>query len=215
MPSPAKKYCLRLFWYLLGIGVMCLGLALVIRPGLGASPWDIFHLGVSMRLSVPLAFVVQSVGLLSILVNMTLGVRPSVGMVLNMLLVGPLVQLFLGILPEPTGLLLRWGMLGLGLLLDGFGAAWYISADLGAGPRDGLMLGLSEKLHLPVAVVKNSLDLCVALVGWWLGGPLGAGTVAVALGIGPIIQTGMFLIGRVSARGPLSGFVRVQAVGRR
>jgi len=215
MPPSAKKYCLQLVWFLLGIIVMCLGLAMVIRPGLGAAPWDIFHLGLSARLSVPLAFVVQSVGLLIILVNMALGVRPSVGMVLNMLLVGPTMQFFLDVLPEPTGWPLRWGMLALGLLLDGFGAAWYISADLGAGPRDGLMLGLSSKLRLPIAVVKNSMDISVALLGWWLGGPLGAGTVAVALGIGPTIQTGMFLIGRASVRGPLSGFVRVHAVGRR
>lgn len=215
MPSSAKKYCLQVAWFCLGIAVMCLGLAMVIRPGFGASPWDIFHLGLSTRLSVPLSFVVQTVGLLIILVNLTLGVRPSVGMVLNMVLVGPTMQFFLGVLPEPTGWPLRLGMLALGLLLDGFGTAWYISADLGAGPRDGLMLGLSHRLRLPVAVVKNGLDICVALLGWWLGGPLGAGTVAVALCIGPIIQTGMFLIARASAHGPLSGFVSAQGMGHK
>lgn len=205
---------LRLLWYYLGLVVVSSGYALVIKPGLGAAPWDIFHLGVNGRVGIPLALTVQLTGLIIILLDWSLAIRPSVGMILNMLSVGPILSSILSLLPLPTTPAGKWLMLLFGILVVGIGTALYISADMGPGPRDGLMVGLTRRLGLPVAVIKNGIDLTVALAGWWLGGPLGLGTVVVALTIGPSIQFGMGLVVRLSTYKPFSGFVRPVSLKR-
>lgn len=209
-----KTTVLRFLWFYLGMAVMMFGTAMVIKPGLGASPWDIFHLGVAATYSFPLSIVIQVTGAVIILFNMLLGVRPSVGMVLNMLSVGPMMDFWLWVLPTPTGFVERWLFLAMGLLIAGMGTAWYISAGVGSGPRDGMMIGLSQRLRLPVAVVKNGIDIAVSLLGWWLGGPLGIGTVIVALGTGPAIQASMAALEWITGRTPLAGFVKPVAARR-
>ena len=209
-----KQTPLRLLWFYLGLSIMTVGYALVIRPGVGAAPWDIFHFGVSGQTGVPLGFVIQAAGLLVIFINLSLGIRPTVGMVLNMLSVGPLLQRLLPLIAVPESLLGRWGMLALGVLIAGLGTALYVSADLGSGPRDGMMIGLTRKLGISVAFIKNGIDITVALVGWLLGGPLGLGTVAVALGMGPSVQLGMAAVKRLATYAPFDGFVRPVSLKR-
>jgi len=115
-------------------------------------------------------------------------------------------------LPGPQTPLGIWLTLAAGTLVAGIGTALYASADLGTGPRDSLMIGLTRRLRLPVAVVKNGLDLTVALVGWRLGGPLGVGTLAVALTMGPSVQFGFALVARLARVGPFGAFVRPVAL---
>lgn len=213
MLSP-QNFVIRLVWFYVGLVVMTVGYAFVIRPGLGAAPWDIFHLGVSRQTGVPLGLVIQLTGVAIILLDWSLRIRPSLGMVLNMLSIGPMLQFLLGRLPIPATPAGRWLMLLVGILVAGIGTALYVSADLGSGPRDGLMIGLTRKLGLPVAAIKNSMDVIVALTGWLLGGPLGLGTVVVALSLGPSVQFGMYLVERIARFRPFSGFVRPVALKR-
>lgn len=210
----AFRYPLRLAWFFAGLAIVAFGYAMIIKPGFGAAPWDIFHLGVSGKSGLPLGFVVQGIGVIIIGLNALLHIKPTVGMVLNMLCYGPLLQFMLSVLPVPDSLAARWLMLAAGITVAGLGTAIYVSAGLGAGPRDGLMLGLTRMLGLPVAVVKNGMDVTVALAGWWLGGPLGLATVIVALGIGPAVQMGMYVVERLSHLAPFSGFVTPVALRR-
>ncbi|HYF91297.1 MAG TPA: hypothetical protein VD969_03520 [Symbiobacteriaceae bacterium] len=205
---------LRLLWFYLGLVTTCAGIAMVIKPGIGAAPWDIFHLGVAGRSGIPLSLVIQLIGVMIILLDWSLKIRPSIGMVLNMLSVGPILSSILNLLEVPQTLPGRWLMLAAGVLVFGFGTAMYISADMGPGPRDGLMVGLTRRFGLPVAVIKNGIDVTVALVGWALGGPLGLGTVIVALSIGPSVQFGMSLIARMARLRPFAGFVRPVSLKR-
>ncbi|MFZ5814515.1 MAG: YczE/YyaS/YitT family protein [Bacillota bacterium] len=211
---PTLQYVVRILWFYLGLAILSLGYSLVIAPMVGAAPWDIFHLGMAKQSGISLSLVIQLTGVVIILLNLALGIRPGVGMFLNMFSVGPMLQFLLQHLPMPDSLPGRWLMLGLGLFVIGVGTALYVSADLGPGPRDGLMIGLTRKTGLPVAVIKNSMDLAVAVTGWLLGGPLGLGTVAVALGIGPSIQFGMYLVARLATYRPFTGFVRPVALKR-
>lgn len=203
-----KRYVLQLLWFYLGLAVTVVGFALIIRPGLGAAPWDIFHLGLSQRTGVALMFIVQGTGAAVIALNLLLGIKPSVGMVLNMLCVGPILQWLLRTVPVPEALPLRWLMLLVGILIAGIGTALYVSADIGSGPRDGMMIGLTRKLGRPVGLIKNVIDIAVAAAGWWLGGPLGLGTVVVALGLGPAVQLGVWLTVRLESTAPFTGFVK-------
>ena len=209
-----RKLPLRLLWFYLGILILSAGFALVIKPGLGAAPWDILHIGLSGRTAISLSLIIQLTGLAIILLNWALSIRPSIGMVLNFLSIGPILTSILNLLPIPQTLPGRWLMLIAGILICGFGTALYISADMGPGPRDGLMVGLTRRFGLPVSVIKNTMDLSIALVGWWLGGPLGAGTIVVALGLGPSVQWGMSLVARMARWQPLATFVRPVSLKR-
>jgi len=202
-----RKLPLRILWYYLGLSIMTAGYAMVIRPGLGAAPWDIFHLGLSGQTEVPLSLVIQLTGLVIVLLNWSLKIKPSLGMVLNMLSVGPILTSMLGLLQVPQNLAGRWIMLVAGILVCGFGTALYISADMGPGPRDGLMVGLTRRFGLPVSIIKNGIDVTVALLGWQMGGPLGLGTVVVALSLGPSMQLGIYLVARLARFDLLAGFV--------
>jgi uncharacterized protein len=205
---------LRVVWFYLGLLLMAFGYSLVIKPGLGVAPWDILHLGIQGKTGIALGLVIQLSGVAVILLNMALGIKPTVGMLLNMLSFGPILQRVLPLVPQPDSILIRWLMLGAGMMIVGLGTALYVSADLGSGPRDGMMIGLTRKLGVPVAFIKNGMDVTVALTGWWLGGPLGVGTAVVALGLGPCMQLGMAAIARLAAFSPFDGFVRPVSLKR-
>lgn len=198
----------KFLWFYLGLVVTTLGYSLSITAGVGAGPWDVFHLGIRSTLGIPLFLTIQAVGGIVILVNLTLGIRPTLGMVLNMASVGPFVQGMLQVLQTPTHPVGRWMMLACGVLISGLGTAVYASADLGTGPRDGMMIGLTRRLNLPVGVVKNVIDMLVAIGGWLLGGPLGLGTVVVALTLGHSMALGMSLVRRLATISPFDRFVK-------
>lgn len=202
-----KQNLVKLLWFYLGLFVMGFGYVLIIAPGLGAAPWDIFHLGVAGRTGIGLGIVSELVGLAIILINLTLGIRPTVGMVLNMVSLGPIMQWMLTWVPQPETLPARALMLAAGIFLAGAGIPLYVSAGIGSGPRDGLMLGLTRKLGVSVKIVRNAIDVTVALLGWWLGGPLGLGTAVVALGMGPAVSFGMGLVDRLAKLEPFVGFL--------
>jgi uncharacterized membrane protein YczE len=209
-----RKLPLKLLWFYLGLAVMGGGMAMFVRSGLGAAPWDVFHLGVVSRTALGLGLVSELAGLVIILINWLMGIKPTLGTVLNMLTFGPIMQVEIGLLPRPEALLFRWLMLLVGIFLMGFGTGLYVSADLGSGPRDGLMIGLTRRLGVSVGMVKNTMDICIAVLGWWLGGPLGLGTAAVALGQGPAVQIGLNLVARMANLSWLAGFIRPVQLNR-
>lgn len=188
----------RLLSFVFGLTVMCFGYAMLIKPGLGASPWDVLHLGVALHLPLSLSLVIFITSVLVLLVNLLLSIYPSVGMVLNILLLGPLMQFALDLVPTPTSMVGRLIMVAAGVLIAGLGVALYTSADLGSGPRDGMMLGLAKTLGRPVGIVKNGIDILLCIAGWALGGPLGIGTVIAALLTGPSVQLGYAVVRRLT-----------------
>jgi uncharacterized membrane protein YczE len=212
--SSRMQFCIKILWFYMGLVILVTGFTTMARAGLGASPWDVFHLGLHERVGGQLALVMQVTSLFIVLLNLLLGIRPSLGMILNMLTIGPLFQFLYGQLPTPATLIGQWMMLLVGIFTGGLGIALYTSADLGSGPRDGLMIGLTRKLGLPVGVVKNGIDMVIAFLGWRLGGPLGLGTVVVALGMGPAVQLGLRLVTWLSAQRPFHLFVRPVSLKR-
>jgi uncharacterized protein len=197
MRSLSRQTLRQILWYYAGIIIMCLGYAMIIKPAVGAGPWDIFHLGIVHQTGIPLGFVVQLIGLAIVLLDLKLRIQPTLGMILNMITVGPIMSTLLALLPMPTLLITRWLMLLVGIFLAGLGTAWYVSAGIGSGPRDGLMIGLTQRINLPISIIKNGIDVTVALVGWAMGGPLGVGTVVVAIAMGPSVQVGLHLMAKL------------------
>ena len=164
-----------------------LGIALILEAHLGAAPWDVFHQGVSELTGISVGNVIVITGLILLLAWIPLRQRPGIGTLLNAIEIGIVVDLVEPLLPSVEALVPRFGFLALGLVAIAAGSGLYIGSGLGAGPRDGLMLGLGAR-GLSVRVARTVIELGVLVVGVLLGGGIGVGTVAFTFGIGPLVQ---------------------------
>ena len=88
-------------------------------------------------------------------------------------------------------------MAAVAVLIVGVGSGFYLIANLGPGPRDGLMVGLQKKTNLPIALVRATLEITVVSIGWYLGGTVGVGTLLFAFGIGPCVALGLYLVEKI------------------
>lgn len=178
----------RLLRLLVGLWLYGLAIALMIEGAVGASPWDVFHLGVSQH--VPLSFgtvmIVTAVGVL--LAWVPLRQMPGLGTLANTLVLGPFADLNLTLLATPDSLLARCVYLLGGVVLCAFATALYVGAQLGPGPRDGLMTGLARRTGWSIRWVRTVIEVTVLVIGVLLGGMVGVGTVVFALGVGPLTQ---------------------------
>jgi uncharacterized membrane protein YczE len=170
------------------------GLALMVLADLGLGPWEAFHQGVSERTGIPIGTTGILVGFAVLLGWIPLRQRPGIGTVCNVVLIGLVIDATLAAAPDPHGLPLRAALLTAGIVLMGVGSGLYIGAGLGPGPRDGLMTGLAERGH-SIRLARTAIELSALLAGWALGGTVGVGTLAFAVGIGPLVQ---LFLGRLS-----------------
>lgn len=170
---------------LVGIALVSLGISLSVRAHLGISPWDVFHQGVSKHTGLSLGWVIVGVGVIVLLVWMPLHQKLGVGTVINTVAIGVLVKVFLPLIGAPHAMSARIAMFVAALAALGLGGGLYIGAALGPGPRDGLMTAITARGHR-LWVVRTVMELSVLVVGWILGGNVGAGTAIIAFTIGPI-----------------------------
>jgi uncharacterized membrane protein YczE len=170
-----------------GLALFGLSIALMVRARLGLAPWDVLHQGVAQRAGLPLGTVVILVSAAVMIAWIPLRQRPGIGTISNAVLVGLSLDAALAVLPHPTAPALRGAFLASGVLLNGAATALYIGAELGPGPRDGLMTGLAARGH-SIRAVRTAIEVSVVAVGWLLGGTVGLGTIAYALAIGPLVQ---------------------------
>lgn len=163
-------------------------MALMVESGLGLDPWDVFHEGVTHHTPLSFGAVVIVTGAVVLLLWIPLRQRPGVGTVANVLVIGIAVDLTLMMLPTPDDLVLRWVFLISGIVGNALAGALYVNAGLGTGPRDGLWVALVRRTGHSVRMVRTSLEATVLVIGFILGGTVGAGTVLYALAIGPLVQ---------------------------
>ncbi len=171
-----------------GLFLLAAGIVSILKSNLGMGPWSVFHVGVTNHLPLTLGRVTQIVGFAIIVGSLFLGIYPGIGTVLNMFFVGVFIDLINPLVPPMEDLLFQTALLLCGITLIGLGSGLYINANLGAGPRDGLMLGLHKKTGKSIRLVRNSMEITVLVTGFFLGGPVGVGTVAFALAVGPSVQ---------------------------
>lgn len=170
-----------------GLALFGTGISLVIAADLGLAPWDVFHQGVSRRTGIPLGTVIMLVGAALMVLWWPLKERPGWGTVLNALEIGLVVNLLeprLGTFDAPAA---RAAALIAGVAVVGVGSGLYIGSGLGAGPRDGLMMGF-ERLGFSLGRARTLIEVTVFFTGWALGGSIGVGTLVFALGIGPLVH---------------------------
>ena len=192
------RFLERLARCLVGLAFFGFGIALFLDSHLGVPPWDVFHKGLADKLDVSIGNVIIGVGVLLLLLWIPLRQKPGLGTILNAIEIGLVVNVAKDLLGEPEELWIRGLMLVGGLLVIGFGSALYIGAGLGPGPRDGLMMGLSER-GVSVRLARTVIEIVVVIAGIALGGAIGIGTVLFAVGIGPLVQV---LLPRFDLRPP-------------
>ena len=191
LPLPTYRFRRRLGQLLPGLACFGIGIALMVRADLGLSPWQVFHQGVAENVGLEIGTIVILTGIVVLLAWIPLRERFGLGTLLNVALIGNIVNVTLRLLPEQFGTLsARLLVMTTGIVLIGLGSGLYIGAGMGPGPRDGLMTGLARR-GLRIGAVRTGLEVSVLVVGWLLGGTVGAGTVAFALSIGPLV--GCFL----------------------
>jgi len=179
---------------IIGLFVFAVGIVSMLKSNLGMGPWSVFHVGITNHLPLTLGRVSQIVGLIVILFSLFFRIYPGIGTVLNMIVIGFFIDLINPYVPSMYNYFSQITMLALGIILIGIGSGLYINANLGAGPRDGLMLGLSKKTGKSIRLIRNSMEITVLITGFFLGGPVGVGTVAFALAIGFSVQFFLKLI---------------------
>ena len=185
--SPTADWAIRLGRCLTGLAMFGVGISLILEAHLGAAPWDVFHQGLSRKTGISVGNVIILVGLVLLVLWIPLRQRPGVGTLLNALEIGVMVDLVMPIIPDSRLLVVRFAYLAGGIVIIALGSGFYIGSGLGAGPRDGLMLGLS-RLGLSVRVARTIIELVVLVAGVALGGTIGLGTVAFTFGIGPLVH---------------------------
>lgn len=189
----------RLPGLLAGLILFGAAVAVMAQAGLGLGPWEAFHQGVSRQTGLALGTVSILVGVPVLALWWPIGVRPGIGTLLNIALVGATTNAALPLLPAPNGLPLRLAMMLAGVLGIGIASGVYLAADLGAGPRDGLMTGLHHRFGWPIFAVRTTIEVSVLAIGWLLGGTVGLGTLVFAFGIGPVVQWALGIFDRRGA----------------
>jgi uncharacterized membrane protein YczE len=184
----------RAVWLVSGLLLCAIGILCFLEAKLGLAPWDVLHQGIAKHTPLSFGLANEVVGLIVVAIAWRLGARVGIGTITNAVLIGSFIALIQGFhLLKPfdgAPLDARIGMLALGMLCFGVGTVLYIGADLGAGPRDSLMLVGSRRLGIRVGAVRAGLELSVLAVGFLLGGRVGVGTLVFALGIGPSVELG-------------------------
>jgi uncharacterized membrane protein YczE len=187
LPVRGPRLSRRFTNLVVGETLFGLGIGLMLHSRLGVPPWDVLHQGLSERLGL-------TVGIWSIIVSglvlvgwLPLRERYGIGTILNALIIGVVIDVSSLILPRPDHLVAQTAMVAAGIVVVGIGSGLYIGADLGPGPRDGLMTGIA-RLGPSIRLTRTVLEVTVLVVGWMLGGTFGVGTVAFAVFIGPLVQ---------------------------
>ncbi|MDL9979551.1 YczE/YyaS/YitT family protein [Microbacterium sp. ASV49] len=181
----------RVIQLLVGLALYGFADGLCIQAGLGLDPWTVFAQGVSIHTGIGIGWITNIIGLLVLLLWIPLRQRPGLGTVLNILTVGTFIQLTVTVVPPASGLPLQLAMLTAGVVLVAVASGLYIGAHFGPGPRDGLMTGMHARLGWPIWACRLSVEATVLVVGWFLGGTVGIGTVIFALGIGPLVHVSL------------------------
>ncbi|WP_078556661.1 YczE/YyaS/YitT family protein [Bacillus alkalicellulosilyticus] len=173
---------------MVGLVIMSFGIALMITAQLGSAPWDVFHIGLTLQFGLTIGSWTILSGFCIILVTMILTKqKPKLGAFINMGVVGIFIDIFLYFLNTPSLFIVKLVMLLAGIIIIGYGMGIYIAPNCGAGPRDSLMLVLTERSGWKVQWVRGGMEVIVLTVGFLLGGPVFIGTLIFCVGIGTVV----------------------------
>ena len=171
-----------------GLSLFGISMAMLVRANLGLDPWDVLTQGLGHYLPLSFGTITIIIGAVVLLLWIPLRQKPGLGTISNVFVIGVAVDFGLWLISPPDQLVVRIVMMVSAVVLNGIAGATYIGSQLGPGPRDGLMTGLSARTGRSLRLIRISIEVTVLVVGVLLGGTVGVGTVLYALAIGPLVQ---------------------------
>lgn len=183
------------FTYLvLGLILFGIGETLLITANQGVSPWTVLAQGLSFQFNLSIGVTTFIVSIIVLFFWYPLKQKPGLGTLLNVILISIVIDLSTPILPYPKTLFYQILQSVIAVLIVGIGSGFYLTANLGPGPRDGLMTGLQKLTDKPIALIRTILEVSAVLIGFYFGGVVGIGTLLFAFGIGPAVSLGIFIV---------------------
>jgi uncharacterized membrane protein YczE len=160
----------------------------------GASPWSVLAQGISLNIDLSIGVVTFIVSVCTLSLWFFLKQKPGIGTVFNIIIIAAMIDLTIFLFATPETYFGKLLMAVFAVLLVGLGSGFYLIANLGPGPRDGLMTGIQRITNFPIALVRAGIEITVVSIGWYLGGTVGVGTLLFAFGIGPAVALGLHLV---------------------
>ena len=177
----------QLFQVIFGTSLIGVGISLNYLANLGLGPWGVFHDGLSKTIGITYGRTIIVTGVAVMLLWIPLKQKPGLGTLIDIFLVGLVADTIILYFEFSENIFLSLILILLGIISIGTGTAIYVGADLGVGPRDGIMVGL-ETLGIKIGTARNLIELIAFLTGWLLGGLVGYVTILFVIGIGPVVQ---------------------------
>ena len=196
-PLNFKPQIITFIYLCLGLTLFGLGEGLLLVSLTGASPWSVLAQGISLHINYSIGLITFFISLFVIFLWIFLKQKPGIGTILNAVIIAFMIDISLSYIITPENYLAKIIMAIVAVLIVGLGSGFYLIANLGPGPRDGLMTGLQRKTKLPIALVRAFLEISVVSIGWYLGGTVGLGTLLFAFGVGPSVALGLYIVGRL------------------
>ena len=185
------------FFLCFGLTLFGLGEGLLIVSFTGASPRSVLAQGISLNVNLSIGTITLLISIAVLILWVPLGQKPGMGTIFNALIIALMIYLCIKYVPTPSNYFNQLILAVISVMMVGIGGGIYLVSNLGAGPRDGLMIGLQKVTNLPVAAVRAFLEISVVSIGWYLGGTVGVGTLLFAFGIGPCVALGLFLVDKI------------------
>ena len=192
-PLNLKPKFITLLLLIIGLTLFGIGESLLISTGAGVSPWTVFAQGISNYTNWTIGFSTLIVSLGILVLWVPLSQKPGIGTILNAIIIAAAIEYSLKYMPTPEIYYYQILQVVVGILIVGIGSGIYLIANLGPGPRDGLMTGIQRITDLPIAMVRASIEISAVGIGWMMGGTVGLGTILFAFGIGPAVVFGLTL----------------------
>ena len=199
-PLNLKPKLSTFFFLCFGLTLFGIGEGLLLVSYTGASPWSVLAQGISNYVDLSIGTITFFISLFVIILWIFLNQKPGIGTFLNVIIIAVMIDVCLNYVSTPESFELKIFLAIFAVIITGIGSGIYLIANLGPGPRDGLMTGLQKKTNFPIASVRAFLEISVVTIGWYLGGTVGTGTLLFAFGIGPCVALGLYIVNKVSTK---------------
>ena len=193
-PLNFKPKLNTLFYLIIGLILFGLGETLLITANQGVSPWTVLAQGISFQSNLSIGITTFIVSIIVMFFWYPLKQKPGLGTIINIILISIVIDLSTSILPYPKTFFYQILQSIIAIFIVGLGSGFYLTANLGPGPRDGLMTGLQNLTNKPIALIRTILEVSVVIIGFYLGGIVGLGTLLFAFGIGPAVSLGIYFV---------------------
>ena len=192
-----KPKFITIFYLLFGLTLFGIGETLLVTANIGVSPWFVLHQGLSFKTGYSIGATTFIVSIFVLFLWIPLRQKPGIGTIMNAIIISIVLDYSLPYLPRPSNIFFQITQVIFGIFIIGIGSGFYLIANLGPGPRDGLMTGLQKKTNFSITIIRTFLEISAVGIGFYLGGILGLGTILYALGIGFSVSLGLFLVGKI------------------